>query len=344
MNHIKQNKIVWCFLALSIIIVVLVIGIKYLSNSKVIESNVLSDKKVTLNIQIRKEDAPAFFDLAGVKIEGYHVKYVSLSSALTQSTLNLIARGEVDLAWMSEIPPVFAASHQDSNHQKFKVLASRQGGVNNQVILIPKGSDIRTVSDLKGKRIAYVRATTTHYFLAKILKEHGLGFADIYPMALTVEDAFAAFKRGDVDAWVTWGLHSLRAQSDLDAKVFSDAEGYLSGNYLIVTGEHVLKDPAKYQAVQDYIAQIEKIWLWSQQHPDLWAEHLSTLTNIPEYWFGEKTYSWPWHIVVADTEAIQSQQQVADFLYQQRLISKPVQVASLWKTDFVIKELPRHLN
>ncbi len=50
-----------------------------------------------------------------------------------------------------------------------RLVAVLKGDVNNQVMLVPKGSAIKDVGELKGKRIGYVRSTTSHYFFAAFI-------------------------------------------------------------------------------------------------------------------------------------------------------------------------------
>lgn len=66
-------------------------------------------------------------------------------------------------------------------------------------------TDVQTVRDLAGKRVAFAEGTTAHFLLAHLLREVGLSLSDITPV--TVDDsslAGQAFLAGNVDAAVTW--------------------------------------------------------------------------------------------------------------------------------------------
>ncbi|WP_404314192.1 NrtA/SsuA/CpmA family ABC transporter substrate-binding protein [Prescottella equi] len=71
-------------------------------------------------------------------------------------------------------------------------------------ILVPQGSTIRSVTDLKGRKVADHRGTTGTYSLVKYLESAGLTIDDIEYVNLTAADAEAAFAQGKVDAWITW--------------------------------------------------------------------------------------------------------------------------------------------
>ena len=77
-----------------------------------------------------------------------------------------------------------------------------------------KDSPIRTVPDLKGKRVAVTRGTDPHIFLLRALDRFGLGTADIKMVLLQHPDGKTALLRGDVDAWA--GLDPYMAQTELD--------------------------------------------------------------------------------------------------------------------------------
>ena len=109
--------------------------------------------------------------------------------------------GAIDLAYGSEIPPAFAAA----SGARIRVIAVIRGDVNEQVVLVPKGSTVRSIADLKGRRVGYVRATTTHYYLNRMLAEAGLGFGDIQAVNLSPSDGRAAFQNGALDAWAIYG-------------------------------------------------------------------------------------------------------------------------------------------
>ena len=76
----------------------------------------------------------------------------------------------------------------------------------------PRKSPIRTVADLKGKKVAVTKGAGSHFLLLAALAKAGLSFKDISPAYLTPADGRTAFIGGNVDAWVAWD-HSSPARS-----------------------------------------------------------------------------------------------------------------------------------
>jgi sulfonate transport system substrate-binding protein len=71
-----------------------------------------------------------------------------------------------------------------------------------QAILVREDSPIKTLADLKGKKIGFAKAAGAHYLLIAALDKAGLSFKDIEPAYLTPADGRAAFEKGAIDAWV----------------------------------------------------------------------------------------------------------------------------------------------
>jgi len=77
-----------------------------------------------------------------------------------------------------------------------------------------KDTQINTIRDLKGKRVAVTRGTDPHIFLVRALRSVGLSEKDIVPVLLQHPDGKTALIRGDVDAWA--GLDPMMAQAQVE--------------------------------------------------------------------------------------------------------------------------------
>jgi sulfonate transport system substrate-binding protein len=73
---------------------------------------------------------------------------------------------------------------------------------------------IKTVGDLKGKRVAVTRGTDPYIFLLRALAGAGLSQRDIRPVLVQHADGRTALERGDVDAWA--GLDPMMAETELE--------------------------------------------------------------------------------------------------------------------------------
>jgi sulfonate transport system substrate-binding protein len=81
-------------------------------------------------------------------------------------------------------------------------------------LVTTRDSAIKTVADLRGKRVAVTRGTDPHIFLVRALLGAGLSEKDITPVLLQHADGKTALIRGDVDAWA--GLDPMMAQAEIE--------------------------------------------------------------------------------------------------------------------------------
>jgi sulfonate transport system substrate-binding protein len=281
---------------------------------------------LTLRAATYRGNLDAFFQQAGVADTPYKVAKSEFASG------NLIAEainaGALDVGGMSEIPPIFVAGAPGN---QVRIVAVLQGDVNNQVVLVPSGSKAQAFADLKGKRIGYVKATTSHYILLRLLDEAGLKWTDIKPVALSPQDGLAAFSSGAVDAWVIYGVVVQQARA-AGARVLRTALGILSGNYLVAAAKSALDDPLKRQALGDYLGRYAKVAAWANADDARWAQARSAATGVPAalYLREFKERSAPTRLLKISDAAIASQQGVADAFATAGLIPAKVDVRPLW--------------
>ncbi|MBP2300766.1 ABC transporter substrate-binding protein [Azospirillum picis] len=187
-----------------------------------------------------------------------------------------INAGSIDVGSSSEIPPAFGIAAG----ARFSIVAVVKDDVNWQVVLVPPGSPVRSVAELKGKRVGYVRATTTHYYLARMLGEAGLRFTDIEPVSLTPSEGQAAFEQGALDAWAIYG-YSVPFAIRKGARVLVTSQGYLSGNYLYLASPDALSDPGKAAAIGDYFLRLRRAFAWRAGNLERWAQVHSAAIGVP---------------------------------------------------------------
>ncbi|CAN5396841.1 aliphatic sulfonate ABC transporter substrate-binding protein [soil metagenome] len=288
--------------------------------------------KLRLSVIGRGEsDARLLFKAAGIVPKDLHLDYSEFQSG--QQVVEAFNGGSVDFGGMSEIPPIFAAA---SNIHSFRQIAVQHGDVNNQVVLVPKGSRIRTLADLKGKRVAYVRATTSQYFLIKMLESVGLSWADITPVAVGVSDGAAAFSRGSLDAWAIYGFPIQRAIATDGARILKTALGFLSGNYIVCAHVDALADPAKVKIVGEYLTLLRRGYAWAAAHREQWADIIARDIGVPPTYVRDQfaRSSASYELRPVTDAAIASQEEVANVFARAGQLHGKVDVRALWDDRF----------
>jgi len=285
-----------------------------------------------------ESDARLLFKAAGLKAD-FPIQYSEFQSG--HLVIEALNAGSLDFGGASEIPPVFAAA---STIQSFRQIGVYHGNVNNQVVLVPKGSTIRDLAGLKGKRVGYVRATTSQYFLIEMLRSVGLSWSDITPVALTVSDGASAFSQDALDAWAIYGFPIQRALATEGARILRTALGFLSGNYIVLAHRDALENRAMSEQIGAYLQLLRKAYAWARDNQDEWATIVATEIGVPIAYVRDqfRRKSANFELRPVTPEAIRSQQSVADVFTQAGLIPKRVDVRSLWDARFnhvITKEL-----
>ncbi len=126
-------------------------------------------------------------------------------------------------------------------------------------------STIRSVADLKGKRIAVTRGTDPHIFLLRALDEAGLSEKDVEVVPLQHPDGRIALERGDVAAWS--GLDPLMATSELQhgSRLFFRRPDWNTYGTLDVRDEFAKQYPAYVERV---LAAYERARQHALAHPE----------------------------------------------------------------------------
>ncbi|QOF80139.1 ABC transporter substrate-binding protein [Variovorax sp. 38R] len=238
----------------------------------------------------------------------------------------------LDLGSGSEIPPVFAARQKSS----VRLVAVTHEDLNNQATLARKDSAIRSIADLKGKRVGYVRATTSHYYLAKQLAEAGLSFADIQPVSLTPADGLSAFARGDLDAWAIYGYNGQLARTQYGARTLKTGVGYLSGNFPIYANPRALDDTLRRAALGDLLQRLQRAFAWINGNFLAYARAQSAETRVPvgdivELFNGR---SGDYSLGPVTDAVVRSHQDVADTFQKIGVLDGPADVKPLWDRRF----------
>ncbi|MFN5014278.1 aliphatic sulfonate ABC transporter substrate-binding protein, partial [Bradyrhizobium sp.] len=228
--------------------------------------------------------------------------------------------------YVGDAPPIFA---QAANAKIRYAAAVKQNG-SSQAIIVPKDSPIKTLADLKGKRVAFGKGSSAHNLLVAALEKAGLAWSDIIPAPLAPADATAAFVKGSVDAWSIWDPYLALAELKENARaIVFDKDVHKPNSFYIVGSDFVEKYPAIVARLNAAFA-AEGVWANSHHEDVAKAQAEATGVDIEAVrrFVDRSIYS----VVPLDDDIIKSQQAVADRFARVGLIPKQVNVADIvWK-------------
>jgi sulfonate transport system substrate-binding protein len=144
-------------------------------------------------------------------------------------------------------------------------------------IVVPQGSPITSVDQLRGADIAATTGTDPYFFLLQALDEAGIPASEVTIQNLQHADGRAALENGSVDAWA--GLDPLMAASQAQAGstlLYRNVD-FATYGFLNATESFLDASPDLAQAVVDAYEQARA---WAVEHPDETAAILAQAAAI----------------------------------------------------------------
>jgi sulfonate transport system substrate-binding protein len=148
-------------------------------------------------------------------------------------------------------------------------------------LLVPGGSSIHSVAQLKGKKIAVLRGSAGEGFLLAVLKTAHLTESDVQIIDIPPASALTAFGGGNFDAWATWEPTASQAIVNQNATLLTDGGKFYSNFGFFITGSSTLKDPAASAALADFLKRFAKANAYVISNLATWKEQYATVTGLP---------------------------------------------------------------
>ncbi|MBO7705361.1 MAG: aliphatic sulfonate ABC transporter substrate-binding protein [Acinetobacter sp.] len=145
-------------------------------------------------------------------------------------------------------------------------------------LVVAKNSQIKSLKDLKGKKIAATKGTDPFLFTLQALDTVGLNKRDVQLVQLQHPDGKTALERGQVDAWA--GLDPLMASAQVQsgAKLLYRNIGFNSYSVLSVKESFTQQSP---EAIEAVIKAYEQARKWAKANPEKLAELLARESKLP---------------------------------------------------------------
>jgi sulfonate transport system substrate-binding protein len=253
---------------------------------------------------------------------GYEVAWREFTSGLP--LLEALNVGSVDFsADVADTVPIFA----QAAGAKLVFVAEEAASPHAQAIVVPRESAIKTVADLKGKKVAVTKAAGSHYLLLAALKNAGLSFSDISPAYLTPADGRSALVAGHVDAWVAWDPFFAVAQDQSGARLLADGEGLANyKRYYLSSKAFAGRHPEVLDVVY---SKLRDTGLWVKAEPATAATLLSGLWGLDPQSIAKANGRRSYRIGVVTREGLSEQQAIADAFLAEKLLPARVETGAL---------------
>lgn len=250
--------------------------------------------------------------------QGIAVKWIEFPAG--PQLLEGLNVGSIDFGTVGEAPPIFA----QAAGAPLVYVGNEPPAPDSEAILVPKDSPIRSVAQLKGKKVALNKGSNVHYLLIRHLEQAGVSYRDVTVAYLTPADARAAFERGAVDAWVIWDPFQAAAERQLGARVLADGQGLVNNyQFFLASRSYYERHP---DIVKTLLEEIRKGDLWARDNSQAAVDLLQPVLGLERPVVELAARRLAYGVVPVTREVLAHQQEVADAFYALKLIPRKLDV------------------
>ena len=296
----------------------MVVGVMMLSGCSKKEAETL-----TLNIGFQKYGVLPIVKERGtletaLKEQGVNVRWVEFPAG--PQLLEGLNVGSVVFGEAGEAPPIFA----QAANSNLVYIANQPAAPKAEALIVQKDSNIQTVQDLKGKRVALNKGSNVHYLLLKLLEKNNLKLSDIEAVYLPPADARAAFERGAVDAWVIWDPFFAAAEDQIGARVIATGENLVSNHQFYLADRKFAEQHP--QVLKTVVNELNSTTAWVAKNPDQASKLLEKPTGLSFNVLKSSISRMGFGVTPISAQVAKEQQYVADAFYQQKLIPNQINI------------------
>lgn len=237
--------------------------------------------------------------------------------------LEALSLGSIDFGQVGDAPPIFAQAAKAD----LVYAAAQPNGGSGSAILLPKGSDIRTLADLRGKRVAFAKGSSAHNLTIAALEKAGLGYGDIAPVTLAPADAAAAFARGAIDAWTVWDPYFAIAETGEGVRILAQASEITpTNNFFLANRTAIEASPERFTAAIEALGGVAS---WCEANRGEVASSLSRITGVPLAATERAVGRIKYVIAPMDAAVTAEQQRIADRFHGLKIIPRAIRVSDI---------------
>ncbi|SAL40543.1 ABC transporter, substrate-binding protein, aliphatic sulfonates [Caballeronia sordidicola] len=249
---------------------------------------------------------------------GVSVQWTEFPSGPPQ--LEALNVGSIDFGDVGEAPPVFAQA-AGAPFVYYGQTAQRPAS---EALVVPDDSPVKSVAQLKGKRIALTKGSNTHFLLLRLLENANIDYADVTPVWLSPADARAAFEQKAVDAWAIWDPFLAVVQATGRARIIADGTGVVQNRAFYFTSRnYVAKNDDVLRAVLEEIGATDH---WISTNREQAAAEFSRLWGIPQPIVITALTRLKYGTEPVSRDALANQQRIADAFYKLKLLPSQIDV------------------
>lgn len=281
--------------------------------------------QITGTLGIAKDNGYIDEELKKIGVKAEFVPMTGAGPAINEA----LASGNLDVGNLGDVPAIIGkAAGIDTQ------LIASAGLTNGASLIVPKNSNVNSVKDLKGKRIATQKGAYMHEVLINILQDSGLTINDIQFVNMTAQNSADALTSGNVDGIVVGGITLGKLVLSGYAKEIVDYRKnsqWNTSSYYIVRSEFAKKNPEVIKAILKGLVRAKKLCI---------EDDKASIKQWVKAGNSEETYKYlyPKNDYIDDIEisdkVINSGKSTVEFLKKNDLIKKDVDINKWIDTSY----------
>ncbi|MED5620248.1 sulfonate ABC transporter substrate-binding protein [Ideonella sp. BN130291] len=188
--------------------------------------------------------------------------------------LEALAVGGIDIGATGDTPPVFA----QAAGKALLYVGAEPPKPDASAILVKPDSPIRTLADLKGRKVALQKGSSAHFLLVRALEKAQLPWSDIQTVYLPPADARAAFEKGAIDAWVIWDPYYAAAEIAGNTRVLATSRGLTNNNSVYLAAPAFARQHG--ETLRQVFTALTEADAWAQANRSEAAQRVAEFTGL----------------------------------------------------------------
>jgi len=256
--------------------------------------------------------------------------------------MEALVSGKVDVAFTSEVPATLPLAQG----HKAKIIATF-GSLGRNAILVQGGSSIKSVKDLKGKKVGVPFGSSPHRNLLGMLKEAGLAAdKDVSVLNIGRDEIASVLLKGGVDAIMIWDP---ALEQYVRKNNFNIVESSYFHSVVIMNTDFIQNHP---EGAKNFLSALKEAVLFMATHKDevnVWFGEVSRLdpeiiNACAEFNHNYRTVKKISDVkIVPDDNFLEMMRQSAQFTFAQKMVP---QLADIDKSidSSLLKEAEKKLD
>lgn len=261
------------------------------------------------------------------KEKGYDVKitYTEFESGPPEN--EAFASGQEDVGVMGDVPALSGIAAG----QKRSLIGLAYDGESMHSILVKKDSDIKEVSDLKGKKVGTVIGSSGHCALNNILKASGLSLSDVEIVNISPGEMEGSLENGNLDAVSVWEPTPSKIVYDNVGEVLADGTGvYAYSSPIIVNTDYLNQNPEIIKIfLEQYKIAAEELQNDTDKYVSQYADSFGLSEDVLKTAISKAGF--PIDISYDNADQLQG---TADFLIDNELVTNKINVK-----DYIVPDI-----